>query len=53
MKALKGKAILTINDHPDMRKVFAGLTTKAVGINHTVGGAGKGVQRQELIVKSW
>lgn len=53
MRTIKGKAILTVNDHPDMRRVFAGFTTKEVAINYTVGGAGKGADRQELIVQSW
>ena len=53
MRTIKGKAILTVNDHPDMRRVFAGLETKVVDINYTVGGAGKGADRQELIIQSW
>lgn len=53
MGQLQGKAILTINDHPDMRRVFHGFNTQVVGINYTVGGAGKGTDRQELIIQSW
>lgn len=53
MRTIKGKAILTVNDHPDMRRVFAGFETKVVDINYTVGGAGKGTDRQELIIQSW
>ncbi|MDD2318607.1 MAG: DNA adenine methylase [Geobacteraceae bacterium] len=53
MRVTKGKVILTINDHPDMRKVFAGFRTDIVKINYTVGGSEKGKNRQELIVMSW
>jgi DNA adenine methylase len=53
MKAIKGKAILSINDHPKMREVFQGLPVKTVKINYTVGGNSKGKNRQEMIVKNW
>ena len=39
MKAMKGKVILSINDHPKMREAFAGLTVHRVSIAYTVGGA--------------
>lgn len=52
MRTMKGQAILTVNDHPDMRRVFAGFETKVVDINYTVGGAGKGADRQELIIQN-
>lgn len=53
MRMLKGKAILSINDHPQIREVFAGFPTKTVSIDYTVGGPGKGASRKELIIKSW
>lgn len=53
MRSIKGKAILSINDHPDIRKIFSGFTTKKVPITYTVGGGNKGVKRQELIIMSW
>jgi DNA adenine methylase len=53
MRGIKGKAILTINDHPDMRKVFSGFRIETAEINYTVGGAGKGKTSQEMIVLSW
>ena len=45
---LKGRAILTINDHPDMRRLFDRFPGKSVGITYTVGG-GKGAARKERI----
>lgn len=53
MRAMKGGAILTINDHPDMHKVFKGFSVQSVKINYTIGGTGKGKNRSELIYKNW
>lgn len=53
MLSIQGKAILSINDHPDIREVFNGLPMTTVGINYTVGGASKPAKRQELIIKNW
>jgi len=52
MRAIKGKALLSINDHPDIRRCFAGFHTEEVPISYTVGG-GKGVDRLELLISSW
>lgn len=48
MDNLKGQAILTINNHPDMLQLFGHLKHKTVPINYTIGG-GKGVARKEMI----
>jgi DNA adenine methylase len=53
MRTIKGKLILTINDHPDMRKVFEGFRMEVVKIKYTVGGNNRGVDRQELVIMSW
>jgi len=53
MRNLRGKAILSINDHPAIRECFAGLHVQEVPISYTVGGGGKAVQRMELIYSSW
>jgi DNA adenine methylase len=52
MRGLKGKAILSINDHPDIRACFAGMHMEVVPIKYTVGG-GAGVDRNELLISSW
>lgn len=51
MATLKGKAVLTINDHPEMAELFAPWKVKEVAINYTVGGGG-GAPRKELICLS-
>ncbi|KHA80763.1 restriction endonuclease subunit M [Janthinobacterium lividum] len=53
MARLKGKAILSLNDHPDIRRVFARFQMDTTGIQHNVGGGGKAVERKELIIYSW
>lgn len=53
MASLKGKAIVSLNDHPDIRRIFAQFQMDTVPIQYTVGGGGKSVDRQELIIYSW
>ena len=53
MRTMKGGAILTINDHPVMRKIFGGFKMDTVKIDYTIGGGGKGKGRQELIYRNW
>ncbi|MDO9081185.1 MAG: DNA adenine methylase [Desulfuromonadales bacterium] len=53
MRSMKGKAILSINAHPEIEKVFEGFDTREIEINYTVGGGGKGQGRKELIVKNF
>lgn len=53
MRQLQGKAILSINDHPDIRAVFEGFQMETVDIVYTVGGGGKAAPRKELIIYSW
>lgn len=53
MRTMKGKAVLTINDHPEMRKIFKGFNMESVPINYTIGGADKGKGRRELVYRSW
>ena len=38
LRAIKGKAILSINDHPQIREAFAGLQFETLDIDYTVGG---------------
>jgi hypothetical protein len=53
-KAIAGKAVLSINDHPDMRRVFDGFPTEAVGINYTVNNrSGANSSARELIIRNW
>ena len=52
MAGLQGRAILTINDHPDMRARFDRFPARSVPIRYTIGG-GKGAARKERIYTTW
>jgi len=53
LRAMKGKAIVTVNDIPEMRSAFAGLRTNRVRIAYTVGGAKRAKPTVELIIRNW
>ncbi len=54
LRGMQGKAVVTVNDHPEMRRAFAGFAIKKVGIRYTVGGARRaGKAAGELIITSW
>lgn len=53
MRNLKGKAMLSINDHPDIRRAFAGFHMEDLSISYTVGGGAKAADRRELVIWSW
>lgn len=50
--AIKGKAIVSLNDHPDIRKAFAGFHMESTDLKYTVGG-GKGSDAKEVLIFSW
>ena len=53
LAAIKGRAILTINDHPDMRRLFDRFRRKCVEIDYTVGGVGRSkTKARELIYRT-
>lgn len=51
MAGLRGRAILTINDHPDMRKRFDRFAGRTVSIDYTIGGGR--APRKERIYTTW
>jgi DNA adenine methylase len=53
MRRIKGKAILSINDHPEIRAAFQGFQMDVVDIVYTVGGGDRQAPRKELIIYSW
>ena len=50
--SIKGKAIISLNDHPDIRECFKDFHIETTNIKYTVGG-GKGVEASEVIIFSW
>lgn len=53
MATLKGKMIVSLNDHPDVRQAFQAFDMESLEIDYTVGGGGKPATRRELIIYSW
>lgn len=53
LRTIKGKAILSINDHPDMRIIFDGFSMQTVDLSYIVGGVKNRTTSRELIIKSW
>lgn len=53
-KTIAGKMIISVNDHPEMRKVFDGLRVETTELKYTVGGqkANSGKSR-ELVIFNW
>jgi len=53
MRAAKGKVILSINDHPEIRAVFDGFNIIPVQLRYTIARARGDAAAGELIIKSW
>ncbi len=49
---IRGKAIISLNDHPDIRRVFGQYHIESTDITYTVGG-GKGTAAREVLIFSW
>ena len=53
MRSMAGKAIISLNDHPDIRRIFAEFQMDVVPIKYSVGGGANTVDRNEVIIYSW
>ncbi len=54
MRAMKGKAVVSVNDHPAMRQAFAGFNMERLGIRYTVGAPkSRGAEVGELVIRNW
>jgi len=51
-RSIQGRMLISVNDIPEMRAIFEGLTVKKLDIRYTVGG-GKGKQSGELLIRNW
>lgn len=52
-KTIVGKMIISVNDIPEMRAVFADLNLQSVGIDYTVAGGDKRKPARELIIRNF
>ena len=48
-RTMQGSALISINDHPDIRRIFEGLHRDELAIHYTVGG-GPGTPARELLI---
>jgi DNA adenine methylase len=54
LASMKGKAVVTVNDIPEMRQAFKGLAMKRVTISYSVGANGRGREAKgELIIRNF
>lgn len=53
-RSIKGKMVISVNDIPEMRHSFKGLSMDRADIHYTVGGSKNGGKKSgELIIRSW
>ena len=50
LAGLKGRFILSINDHPQVRRIFAGFEFHEEAVRYTVGGMHKSRDFGELVI---
>ena len=55
MRRCKGKVMVSINDHPDIRRVFEGFHFETVDIRYSTANQrqGKGEVSGELVIMNW
>ena len=53
MRTCKGKVLLSINDHPDMRRIFAGFPMKELAVKYSLGTSHSKSAAGELAVWNW
>ena len=54
MRTCKGKAMLSINDHPDIRRVFNGFNMMGLDIKYSIANAhGQPATSKELVIMNW
>lgn len=53
MASCQGKVVLSINDHPDIRRCFSAFDKEELEIEYTVGGGQNRAPRRELVIYSW
>jgi DNA adenine methylase len=54
MRSCKGKVMVSINDHPDIRRVFDGFTMMGLDIKYSIGSThGQPGVSRELVITNW
>ena len=54
LRTMQGKALVSVNDIPQMRLAFKGLAMQRLSINYTVGASGRGREpKGELLIANF
>lgn len=53
LASMQGKAIVSLNDHPDIRACFSRFHMESLEIDYQVGGGDRLASRRELLIWSW
>lgn len=54
MMLVKGKVMISLNDHPEIREAFRGLHIEEVSIEYSLGNKnGHGAERGELVITNY
>ncbi|MES2905058.1 MAG: DNA adenine methylase [Pseudomonadota bacterium] len=52
LRTLKGRFVLSLNDHPVVREIFGGFDFEEIGVTYTIGGMDKALKAGELIISN-
>ena len=52
LRGLKGRFLLSLNDRPEVRRIFAGFAIEGVSVDYSVGG-GTRTQAREVLITNW
>ena len=52
LAGIEGRFLLSLNDHPEVRRIFAGFTIEDEAVRYTLGGMGKSREFGELIISN-
>lgn len=53
MGQAKGKVVVSVNDHPDIRQAFDGYSMKSLSTSYTVGGGTRAKRAAELLITNF
>ena len=52
LRGIQGRFILSLNDHPDVRRIFAGFEIEAKDVRYSVGGMANSILASEVIISN-
>lgn len=52
LRGIKGQFVLSLNDHPEVRRIFAGFTFHDEAVRYTIGGMDKSLIAREVVISN-